>query len=244
MKGFYDKELANIHHFSYGEIARASADCLLRKLMESELKSGHITDLGCGSGIAAEILLEKGFSVTGFDISEAMLRLAKKYSPGGRFLGESIYLAEIPNSVAVLASGEVINYELGGVEDSSSKLELFQKIYNALVPGGFFLFDYADEFRHNGQTARSICSQGKNWLISMRVEKCSNNYTAERKISTFSRFGIGNLFMLSEEIHYLKLLKTCSVMSELRKVGFEVNELVSYGASKLPEGMRVMLARK
>ena len=43
-------------------------------------------DVGCGSGIPIdEFLLDRGFSVTGMDISEEQINLAKKNLPKGKF---------------------------------------------------------------------------------------------------------------------------------------------------------------
>ena len=48
---------------------------------------GNALDVGCGSGgriVAA--LLDSGFQVTGIDVSEAMIRLARKHHPGTEFI--------------------------------------------------------------------------------------------------------------------------------------------------------------
>lgn len=45
-----------------------------------------ILDAGCGSGYIASILEDKGFRVTGIDISAVMLELARTNSPGSDFV--------------------------------------------------------------------------------------------------------------------------------------------------------------
>src|SRR5438046_818409 len=44
-----------------------------------------ILDVGCGPGISAKYLTEKGFNVTGVDFSESMIDIAKQQVPGAEF---------------------------------------------------------------------------------------------------------------------------------------------------------------
>ncbi len=42
---------------------------------------GHVLDLGCGPGLDAAYFIHQGFEVTGIDLSEEMLSLARKNAP-------------------------------------------------------------------------------------------------------------------------------------------------------------------
>lgn len=54
-------------------------------------KKAKILDAGCGGGIpVSKFLASKGFSVIGVDISESMLRLARKNVPTARFINGSM----------------------------------------------------------------------------------------------------------------------------------------------------------
>lgn len=56
--------------------------------LANKLSTGaKILDIGCGSGVPIdEFLLEKGFKVTGIDISEEMVKLARENLPGNEYL--------------------------------------------------------------------------------------------------------------------------------------------------------------
>lgn len=46
---------------------------------------GSILDIGCGSGVSAKNLKEKGLDVTGIDLSEKLLEASRLESPGSNF---------------------------------------------------------------------------------------------------------------------------------------------------------------
>ncbi|MBI3577538.1 class I SAM-dependent methyltransferase [Candidatus Gottesmanbacteria bacterium] len=74
-----------------------------------ELKpKAKILDVGSGPGEYAKYLLDKGFEVEGIDLSSAMLRIAKKKVPNGKFsrmdLRSLLYPAETFNALLVAYS--------------------------------------------------------------------------------------------------------------------------------------------
>lgn len=66
---WYDAELANT------ELGEAARQIVARLLDEGP---GRLLDVGCGTGLLAVTLAERGWSVTGIDISADQLRLAEK----------------------------------------------------------------------------------------------------------------------------------------------------------------------
>jgi SAM-dependent methyltransferase len=100
-----------------------------------------VVDLGCGSGQWARELLRAGYRVLGIDISEAMIELARQKAPGAEFRVGSLFEAELPPCDAVTAVSEVLNY-LFDPENEERGLEgVFGRVYEALRPGGVFVFD-------------------------------------------------------------------------------------------------------
>ena len=52
----------------------------------TQLPSGaHVLDVGCGSGVKSEYLIAHGFKVTGIDISDKRLDIARREVPEGEF---------------------------------------------------------------------------------------------------------------------------------------------------------------
>lgn len=50
-----------------------------------------VLDVGCGSGVKADILQKRGLKVTGIDFSEKMLEIAKRRVPNGNFQVVDLY---------------------------------------------------------------------------------------------------------------------------------------------------------
>lgn len=57
----------------------------LKEFMSIVKPGGHILDVGCGTGIVARALVDSGCQVTGIDISQKMLSLAKHRVPEATF---------------------------------------------------------------------------------------------------------------------------------------------------------------
>ena len=78
---FEDSLFASLYdHFNGWDVCDAFYLCLARTL-----KSGaRILDLGCGTGLLACRIAEEGFAVTGVDLAEGMLGVAKARPGAGR----------------------------------------------------------------------------------------------------------------------------------------------------------------
>src|SRR6185295_13279808 len=104
------EDLAFIHDVGYGEFARTAAPGILDIFARHGISDGLVVDLGCGSGLWAEQLIARGFEVLGIDISEAMIRLARRRAPQAEFRVASLFQSDIPPCRAVTSLGECISY--------------------------------------------------------------------------------------------------------------------------------------
>ena len=106
----YRGDLAHVQDAGFGDFARGAAPGLLLALAEDGIRDGLVVDLGCGSGIWAEILLAAGYDVHGIDLSADLLEIARRRAPGARFEQGTLLDAGLPPCVAVTAIGEVLGY--------------------------------------------------------------------------------------------------------------------------------------
>src|SRR5262245_19988172 len=236
----YKEDLAYIHDVGFGDFARDSAPGLLELLRQKSITKGLVIDLGCGSGIWAQALSLAGYDVLGIDLSPSMIAIARKRVPRGAFKSGSLLKIAIPRCVAVTSLGECLNY----LFDKSNNLDqlgrLFRRVYSALKPGGVFIFDIAEPGR--GRGPRQKHREGRDWAVLVEVDEDKATRRLTRRITSFRK--IGSSYRRSEELHELQLYTRSEVARELRKAGFRVRTLSSYGEQRMIEGCVGFLARK
>jgi SAM-dependent methyltransferase len=210
---FYPADLARIHDEGFGDFARAAACELLRRLPSR----GRVVELGCGTGISTEILVAAGHDVIGIDIARDMLAVARRRAPSADLRHGSIWDADLPRCAAVTAIGEVINYAADERAGAERLPQLFGRIFEALEPGGLFMFDFATPGR--GGRAPHL-SEGNGWRIESQASEVGE--TLERRM-TIEIDGARR-----EETHRLRLYDPVWVRKCLEGPGFSPEALDRY----------------
>ena len=103
-----------------------------RRLVEvADVAAGErVLDIGCGPGNAASVVVERGGSVLGFDLSPEMVAVARERVPDGEFeVADAESFAVAPSSYDVALCGFVVMF----VEDRSA---LLTRMHDALRRGG------------------------------------------------------------------------------------------------------------
>ena len=162
-----------------------------------------MVDLGCGSGLWARELLRAGYGVLGIDISEAMVEIAREKAPGAEFRVGSLFEATIPPCDAVTAVGEVLNY-LFDPENEERGLEgVFGRVYEALGPGGVFVFDVLGPGQVPPGAKTRGCRVGEDWAVLSEREEDASRGTIERRIVSFRKSG--EHYRREDEVHRVRL---------------------------------------
>jgi SAM-dependent methyltransferase len=102
----------------------------------SELPDGaRVLDLGCGPGVPATKYLAQRFDVTGLDVSEVQLALARRHVPGARFIRGDLAKVSFADGAfdGVAALFAIAHSPRAGHG------ALFRRIAGWLTPGGVFL---------------------------------------------------------------------------------------------------------
>jgi len=241
MSDAYRTDLAYIHDAGYGKFAARAAPVLLRHLQRAGIRSGRVIDLGCGSGILAQRVQAAGFEVLGFDISPAMIALCRKRVPGARFTAASFVDLVLPPCVAVAAIGEVLNYCFDPRNSDAAIRRIFRRVFDALCPGGLFLFDIAEPSR-GLKGLQQHCRQAIDWAVLVEKHECRERRLLTRRITTFRR--VGNQYRRDEETHVQRLLRRRDVIRWLQAIGFSVQMLRGYGPLRFPVSWTGIAARK
>lgn len=100
-----------------------------------------VLELACGTGILSVMLAQKGFEVTGLDLSADMIALAKKRAQGVAQLdfveGNMLDLSQVGHYDMVTCYSDSLCY----MEDEVDVGQVFEQVYAQLNKGGRFLFD-------------------------------------------------------------------------------------------------------
>ena len=137
-------------------------------------------DLGCGTGNLTLELANRGIEMTGVDLSEDMLMVAREKSEGLDilYLNQDMTEFELYGTVDfVVSSLDCVNY----ITDKRDLLKVMKLVNNYLDPGGLFIFDINTRYK-----LESII--GDNTFI-LENDDCfcswQNEYDKKRKLSDF-----------------------------------------------------------
>jgi SAM-dependent methyltransferase len=238
----YQRDLAYIHDTGFTGFVAKAAPGLLCMLRQNRSHGGLVVDAGCGSGIWARELNDAGYAVLGIDISASMIGLARKKAPAAKFLVDSFFRARLPSCDAVTSIGECVNYAFDPSSGKRALFRFFHRVYEALRPGGLFIFDIVEPGLAADGTPQRRFLEGPDWAILLEVREDRKPAILTRRITSFRR--VGKHYRRSEELHRLHLLPRHELQALLSQVGFEVKTLSGYGRLRFAPAHVGFLARK
>lgn len=239
MSEWYREDLAYIHDVGFRSYVLQALPGILATLKQQGIESGRVVDLGCGSGLSSEALVQAGYQVFGIDLSAAMIAIARQRVPQAQFQVASLFQAGIPDCQAVLAVGECLNYLFD--PDAHALLQTFRRIHAALAVGGVFLFDVAEPGQVPAETPVISFTEGDNWTVLVEKREDSE-HVLTRRIITFRQ--VGQHYRRDEEVHQQQLYAAESIADLLQQAGFEVAIDRCYGSFALPPAHAAFVARK
>jgi len=197
--------------------------------------------LGCGGG-HNDFTLKRHFDVTGVDISETMLGLARKLNPDVNYLEgdmRSVRLDRVFDSVAIL---DAVNYMLTG----DDLLRAFETAFCHLRPGGVLLTTVEqtpEGFRQN------LTRQWTNRSGDTEITFIENSYDPDPEDSTYEStfvFLIRKSGKLDIEIdrHLGGIFPMETWHRILRAVGFTVRQRVYDDPSEGGEPIQVLVCTR
>jgi SAM-dependent methyltransferase len=239
--GYSSRDLVYIHDDGFNSYALDAAPSILKVLREHGIRDGLVIDLGSGTGRWVKELLKAGYECRGIDQSPEMVRYAKTVAPKVLFSVDSVFESPLPKCRAVTSMGECLNYRFQDARSSKAALKkLFQRVHDALEPGGVFVFDIATPARAPKGKPRVHRRDGKDWAIVSVTSKIPGGL--RRSMVFFRRFG--ELYRRGTETHDLSLYPVTDILTALRRCGFKARRLPAKGYFQEVPGMAWFLAEK
>ena len=102
----------------------------------------HVLDVGCGSGVKSKYFIDHGFKVTGIDISDKLLEIARREAPEGEF--KVLSMTEL-DSMLETFDGVFAQASLLHIPKKDSG-EMVKKMARRLVSGGLLYIAVKEAF--------------------------------------------------------------------------------------------------
>ena len=164
------------------------ADYLERHFQRWKRPVRQVTELGCGTGSLTQLLAERGYQMTGVDLSPDMLAVADQKCRGLGVLllcQDMSRLTLLERADAVISCLDSVNY----VTRPAALRRTFRRVHQALDPGGLFLFDVKTPAALEGADGQTYLDEDDDLFCVWRGE-----YSPKRR-----RCGYGLDLFLREE---------------------------------------------
>ncbi|MDO8642154.1 MAG: class I SAM-dependent methyltransferase [Candidatus Woesearchaeota archaeon] len=127
----------------------------------SYLPGNRIIDLGCGAGRDVRHFVERGFSVTGVDLSEELLNYAKRLCSKASFVNADIRHLSFSNTSfdGVWCCGGIVH--MGKTEG----VKTLQEAHRILVSGGVFFLSFKEGTGEIYQESKTIPGIKKRYVL-------------------------------------------------------------------------------
>ncbi len=207
------------------------------------LEPSSAVDLACGTGSMALLLAKAGLSVLGVDQSEEMLTLAAEKAAESDnppyFVRQRMEKLRLPAPVdLVVCCLDGVNY----VTAPAALREAFARVYQALRPGGLFLFDINSEAKLRGLDGQILLDEDDEVFCLWRAE-----FDEETRICTYGMDIFqkqGKLWSRDREEHLEYAYRVEELTQWLVEAGF--GNVNIYGDRRMeapgPDEQRIFLA--
>ncbi|WP_432355190.1 class I SAM-dependent DNA methyltransferase [Sporosarcina sp. A2] len=223
----YDELMQDIPYPAYADLIHTALNGLSDK---------RILDVACGTGILSVILAERGANVTGIDLSEEMLTVAKKRAqnrfPSLQFMHQAMQQLAVPDQFdAAVIPIDSLNY----LEDEQQVNQTFKGIYDALLPGGLLLFDVHSTFKTDVLIMESPfthVSQDISYI--WETEEGEETHSVHSDLAFFVREEDGR-YIRFDEVHYQRTYPVMKYVEMLERTGFTVERIFADWEDEAPE---------
>ena len=199
-------------------------------------ETATILDLGCGPGLYATLLAQKGHMVTGVDFSENSIKYAQKKARKKQlnihYLNKNYLQLQLEKKQFDVV---ILIYTDYGVLTPAERKKLLQNIRKWLKPGGIFIFDVnSDKGLEKKVTAKSWETTEKGFWSEHPYLALSESFLYRKeKVILYQHIVSNEANQLSVYRFYTQFFSMDDLQNELTAAGFSGNHFYS---NVLPPG--------
>lgn len=171
--------------YFYDEVMQELNYSLWHEFTEPYLQpKAKILDLACGSGTLCQMFALDGYEVSGLDLSETIIEIAREKAKLNR-LNINYYIADMQN-FQLNETFDVITCYFDSINFLASKTSVnatLRQVHQHLKSQGYFIFDiFSKEFMHEYQN-NTLETDYENFKINWQTKLKNNTLTHKIKIT-------------------------------------------------------------
>ncbi|WP_227716981.1 class I SAM-dependent DNA methyltransferase [Methanobacterium paludis] len=223
--GYYDKIYENVDYVKEAEFIKWAVKT------HKQNEGRKLLDVACGTGTHASVLIED-FQVIGVDISEDMMKIARKKVPNAQFIHGDMKKLDLREKFdVVICMFSAIHYNT-----SYNELETTLKnFYNQLNDGGVVIFDFGLNQNNWIEGLVSVDTVVEEDLKIARI--CQSNREG-------FVFNANFVFLVKEngkvdfdiDQHRLGIFDMEKTVEIMKKIGFEINIYADFSSKEWENG--------
>ena len=195
---------------------------LYERLCAQGVRTGSGVDAGCGSGAFTRRFAARGFSMTGFDVSEEMLAKAEELSRGQAhrplYVRADVRKVKMPHRADfALCVNDCLNYV-----PPRGLPAAFSHLAGCLRAGGVLLFDVSSPYKLREVIGGNTFCEDRDELAYLWFNRLEED-RVEMDVTLFVR-GEGGTFTRAEEHHTQYIHEEAALLAAAEGAGFAVRE--------------------
>lgn len=197
----------------------ATVEFYMEILRQEGVSPRTAADLACGTGSVTKILAQRGYAVTGVDLSEEMLTEAfqkvQDMENPPRFICQPLQELYLPRGVDMAVCAlDSLDY-ITNPEDCA---EVIRRTYKALNPGGIFIFDVNTPEKLRAMDGQVFLDEDDDVYCVWRGEFDEETNICTYWMDLFQRYG--NVWHRSFEEHCEYAYSEAQLRGYLKAAGF------------------------
>ncbi|WP_042345777.1 class I SAM-dependent DNA methyltransferase [Bacillus massiliigorillae] len=201
----------------------------IEKMAQYDIKGNRVLDVACGTGEFSVRLAEKGYHVTGVDLSEEMLSIARAKAEGHNvtipFYHQNMIELDMGESFdSIVIFCDSLNY----LESEHDVQSTFKCVFEQLKAGGLFMFDVHSVYKMEEIFANAtFADAGEDVSYIWNSFEGEEPYSVEHELSFFVRDDETDLYDRFEEDHYQRTYPISTFEQWLQDAGFTIKEVIA-----------------